>query len=87
MGMMLCVISVQIIQGAAMKEKKKNLEILFTFWWKIWKERSRRTFDQKEISAPRYLRRSLICSIRLGITSWVELLLLFEAAQLRLLLS
>jgi hypothetical protein len=32
------------------KIKKKNLGILFNFWWNIWKERNRRFFYHKEAS-------------------------------------
>jgi hypothetical protein len=38
-------------QGGASKEKKKRLGILFTMWWAIWKERNRRVFESKEMSA------------------------------------
>ncbi|GJN05940.1 hypothetical protein PR202_ga23619 [Eleusine coracana subsp. coracana] len=41
------------------EEKKKSLGVLFTCWWMIWKERNRRTFDHKEITALQLS--SLIC--------------------------
>jgi hypothetical protein len=40
-----------LVSGGTKKEKKKRLGILFTFWWMIWKERNRRIFDDKHISA------------------------------------
>jgi hypothetical protein len=32
-------------------DKKRNLGILCAFWWMVWKERNRRIFEAKEISA------------------------------------
>jgi hypothetical protein len=33
------------------KDRKKNLGILITFWWSIWKERNKRIFEDKEMFA------------------------------------
>jgi hypothetical protein len=30
--------------------RRKNVGILFTFWWLIWKERNKRIFEHKEVS-------------------------------------
>jgi hypothetical protein len=33
---------------ASKKRRKQNLGSLFSFWWMVWKERNRRTFDFEE---------------------------------------
>jgi hypothetical protein len=40
-----------LLQSGSRKEKRKKLEILFSFWWMIWKERNKRIFEHVEISA------------------------------------
>jgi hypothetical protein len=35
------------------EEKKQRLGILFSFWWRIWKERNKRIFEGIEQSVPR----------------------------------
>jgi hypothetical protein len=37
--------------SGTLKERKAKMGILFMFWWAIWKERNRRIFDNKELSA------------------------------------
>jgi hypothetical protein len=36
-----------LLKSGPEKEKKKNLGILFTFWWFIWKDRNNRFFEDK----------------------------------------
>jgi hypothetical protein len=33
------------------EDKRRNLGILATFWWMVWKERNKRIFKDKESSA------------------------------------
>jgi hypothetical protein len=35
------------------EQREKRVDILFIFWWKIWKEHNRRIFDLKEHSHSR----------------------------------
>jgi hypothetical protein len=44
---------ISFLLQAGSKEKKKNLGILLTFWWIIWKERNKRIFKYKEVFAVR----------------------------------
>jgi hypothetical protein len=37
-------------------KKKKKLDILFTFWWMIWKERNRIIFENSHLSAEQLAR-------------------------------
>jgi hypothetical protein len=41
-----------LLQAGSKEEKKRNLGILLTFWWTIWKERNN-FFYYKEVSAVR----------------------------------
>jgi hypothetical protein len=41
----------QILKVSPKREKRKNLGILVTFWWMIWKERNKRIFEDKEVSS------------------------------------
>jgi hypothetical protein len=43
-----------ILTSGSRKEKRVNLGLLFSFWWQIWKERNRRVFVAKELSAPSF---------------------------------
>jgi hypothetical protein len=59
-----------ILNTGSRKEKRKNLGILFTFWWLLWKERNQITFDHKETSASCLA--SMICdTIRLHLVAFV----------------
>jgi hypothetical protein len=40
----------QIASSGTTRQKRKNLDIMFTFWWMVWKERNRRIFEQEELS-------------------------------------
>jgi hypothetical protein len=39
-----------LTSSGSTKQKRRKLGILFTFWWRIWKERNRRVFEQLETS-------------------------------------
>jgi hypothetical protein len=45
------------------KQKKEKLGLLFSFWWSVWKERNRRSFQHQEKS-PQQLARLLLDEIR-----------------------
>jgi hypothetical protein len=46
------------------KREKKNLGVLFTFWWLVWKERNRIVFDQ-ESKSPQQLLSLILEELRL----------------------
>jgi hypothetical protein len=41
-----------LLSVGPIKERRKKLGFLFTFWWQIWKERNNRIFENKEKSIP-----------------------------------
>lgn len=61
----------RIIRPCNATEKKRRLEILFTTWWQIWKERNRRTFEHKEqsVNSVFELTKSQLCMLDLVLTS------------------
>jgi hypothetical protein len=63
-----------ILNTSSRKEKREKLGILFTFWWPLWKERNRRTFDHKETSTSCLA--SMICdTIRLHLVAFATLVI------------
>jgi hypothetical protein len=40
-----------ITSTSSVEDKRRNLGILATFWWMVWKERNKRIFKDRESSA------------------------------------